>query len=586
MPDKFAKLSLEPLTGPWDALTRPANIQQGAFRWKQNFAVSEAGRLYRRDGFSRAFFAQPSPYGNLDYRSQSRQPRQMPTAMFSYTDANRSPRLYISTSSQVASLNAASRAYATIASVEEHPNSRWSMAGLNNNVILTNNVNPVRLHATGSGTSSTIPELASLKITRARIAVEFNGFVMLMNLRQDGKSIPTRVAWCDLNDPLKWIPNPDLNLAGYQDLGYNEQILAAAKMGSGLYIYTDRSIWRCAIGQDASAVFDFRRIHHEPEARTGCIAYPNTLVSDGNNHYYAGSDGIYKLNMYSPTPLRVDWMLKSFAVMFSSEYPPYQVDASKCEWPVAAMRTNSITGRSDELWLSWPDRFSPNGNDHTIVANLSFETCDYVDHGFTCFANHNDSSICSSGGAFLGVSSTDWAVKQIGEGNYARELLILTGDITSNITHANYALAGYNSVLRGEFPKGKGQNESTIRRMALELDINAQKATNCVIALRIGNSHNAVDANQIGGALGGGTPGRCEVLWRNYERKILDCPDQYTSQQYAAANLRPDNAFDWPNWDRGKHLFFDISIEGTSGKAINGDVALASVNYEMRREPI
>lgn len=59
--DGWDTISLGQLTGVFDARSRPADLAPGAFRWKQNFAISDTGKLSRCVGFRKLFSGPESP---------------------------------------------------------------------------------------------------------------------------------------------------------------------------------------------------------------------------------------------------------------------------------------------------------------------------------------------------------------------------------------------------------------------------------------------------------------------------------------------------------------------------------------------
>ena len=82
---------------------------------------------------------------------------------------------------------------------------------------------------------------------KAKVVIQFNGYIILMNTFEEGERMSARVRWCDLNLPKEWREAPGLadSLAGFQDLQYGDEILAAAPMLGALYIYTRRSNINC-----------------------------------------------------------------------------------------------------------------------------------------------------------------------------------------------------------------------------------------------------------------------------------------------------------------------------------------------------
>ncbi len=521
-------------------------------------------------------------YNNADFHDQKAGSREKPVLIFTHTSQSGSRHLFVGTKSKLAAYDAATEDWTIIATNKGAERGWWSAAGLGDSVVFTNNIDPVLLHNLGTTTTQTIPELVNqVKCRKARIAVQFYGFILLMNTEEDMgdgyKRYSSRVRWSDANDPNVWWPVPEEpdagqegNLANFQDLEYGDEILAAEKLGGNLMIYTARGIWRCylQLGPANTSVFGFQRVYSEPKNSTGCIAYPRTLVSTGDNHFYMGRDAIYRYNAYTPQPERLGWIHAASAIIYDQSYPVTQIDSSFCEAPVSEYRPDI-----KELMFSWPDRNAQGSNNHTLYCNLQFQTCDYEDTGWTALGHYSPNEECQTATQVLiGASGIDWCLKELGGVYYREYVAPLDGNVENNITSPVYYAVGYNSILRGLAPLGYYDKEKRLRRVALEHETSDQE-TPCKVRLKIGRSFHAADANR--------SSGTCSPVWMDEGVKDLKCPDERTAESYIANNLKPSWDTHWTVWRQARYLHYEFSIEGDDGApAVGAESCWSRVDFE------
>lgn len=416
MPTAFKTFSYRPLTGPLDVRSLPQNMAAGAFRWKQNFAVTQQGNLCRMPGWSRLFSNRTA--NNFDLHDQllgiqlyyddntpvstgaddnSTYPpgalcsgdvlfrygvREPITLLFESTSPAGNRRLFAGTQSRLYQLNESDGNWTIITDGMGHEGSRFKAAQLGDTIIFTNGFDAPFAHVLGQAPQgcairriSEIEDLATLDITAAGIVVAYNGLMLLMDVTQEGTRYTSRIRWSDLNNPLSWVGSND-SLANFQDLDYGEEILAAKELGGYLLIYTDRSIWRAQVQGATSNVFGFQRVYAEKKNQDKCLCYPNTLVSTGGSHFYMGRDGIYEFNQYLSEPDRVEWLHAGSGVLYD------RLDEACCAWPVAEYHP-----AEKELWFSAPQTGDNCLPSRTLVASVKHNTSTYVDHGFSAFAN-------------------------------------------------------------------------------------------------------------------------------------------------------------------------------------------------------
>lgn len=595
----FQTVSILPLSGVLDTRSRPADIPPGAFRMKQNWQVSDEGKLCRGEGFTRFFhdalydnlgepLTDPNHkgtgvfYHNHDHHHQGAT-REPITMLFESTGSDGTRRLFDGTESRIALLNPDTGYWTDIATGMGGGNSRWKAAELQDTVIFVNNVNDPLSHALGSNTTQPIPDLQADNITAVRFVIQFNGFIVLMNMVQAGKRQSTRIRWSDLNLPLSYAINPATSLAGFQDLDYGDDILAAAPLLGALYIFTRRSIWRMTVsggaqgGGATQTTFAFLKVYNEPKAQTGCLLYENTLVSDGDNCWYGSRDGIYNYNPYLPQPERQDWLHRADGLVFRNAITA--LSGVQCQLPVCEYRSTTR-----ELWFSWPSGTLV-ANNLTLRANLLFKTADLIDHGFWTFGNFRPTptlELCNENQSFLGVSTADWTIKDTG-GVFLREMLQLvvkndpTLDPPLNAPDAIYFTLGYNSILRGMVPLGLTDRDKIVRDILIDHDTTDQDKP-CVIRTRVGTSFDVRDPNDADDV--------CAVFWTQLADQLLACNDGGRVSQMQAKGIRPNSGTSFPCYVQGRFIYYEIIITNADkSPAIGGDSCFQRLDFEALALP-
>ncbi len=412
-----------PLTGLMDMRSSPEEMPAAAFRFKANFQVTEATILKRRAGWRKLFSDKfPSDTGdecfcpgNLDLHDQllplqtfqdtladgscsptiqTRQNlREHLTMAFEATTPSGNRKLFAGTQSRIYVLNESSGTWKIIAdgfggNVDPGvPARRWEHAQLGNTILFTNDFDKVIFHDIGQpvigcaqSSVAEVSDLDNISVTNAKVIVEFNGVIMLMNIVEGGARVASRIRWCGLNQPLRWnSPDPE-TIAGFLDLGFTQQILGALELRGALLVYTDRAIWRI-VTTGTSAIFSAVELYAEPENFEGCLAFRHTLISTGDDHYYMGRDGIYRFNNFTTRPIRVEWIHRAAFPIF--DHPTLKVDMECCDQVVAG-----FSPLRKEIWISWPQVNSLCVPSNTLVLNIKYNSADLVDHGFTIFTNY------------------------------------------------------------------------------------------------------------------------------------------------------------------------------------------------------
>ena len=599
--DLWQTISLHPLTGMMDTRSRPADIPAGGFRWKENFAVTSDGKLCRRQGFERwTPNTGTITNGDFHFRNGTREPV---TFMFESTTGDGARRFFCGTQSDLWLLDQSTGLYNRIASGLGADGSRWHAAELQDTILFVNNNDLVRFWQPGFGEVQILTGLSmNVNIATAAVVVSYNGFMIVMNIVRDGLRKSSEVYWSDINNPTVWDLDNTItgSLAGFQDLDYGDEILAAAPLLGALYIFTRRAIWRMMPSGDPTTIFAFTKIYSEPKNQSGCLAFPNTLVSDGENLYYMGRDGIYRYNPYIPVPVRDDWLHRADGLIYRKL--DTQMDAAYCAAPVA-----EYVPSNREIWISWPDTTSGGINNWTLVAQVEQHTADVVDHGFTSMVNFRltpeSAQKCNEDQYFLAASGTDWTIKSIG-GVFLRELYSVGIDPTADIPLDTQPYdIGYYSVLRGMVPLGLTDREKKIRQVTIDHDT-SDADSYPVVQLRIGNSHNLVDANDF--------DTHCAPQWRVINTDLVNgvvnpplrCPDLETIPEMAPfpnsatksmtigqaqaglVSRRTNTGMDWGCMETGRYLYYEITVQNADGSpALGGDSCVQKIDFDAMVMP-
>lgn len=635
---KFTVDTLKPLTGPLDCRSSPDEVAPNSFRWLLNMSVTDDGKRARRAGWEKLFYGQ-SAFSNQDLHDQRdcwaeiAEPdfvREPITMLYEAQSTEQARRLYAATRSRVylqsgTGWRTIARGYGSVTA-----RSRFKVSQLANTLVFTNGVDRVKMHAfatssdpCGGGTTLVdIPELVQttttpaggeIRLSQATHTISYNGCVFLLDTVEKGVRYPSRVRWSGFNIPTRWLSGLD-TVAGYQDLPYDESIVAVNQVNSNLIIFTDKSIYKSTFD---GVRFSFDRLYTEPRTRAKLPAFPNSVVSDGNSLWWWAEDGIYEYNLFISEPTRPEWLHDGTKALFDS------VDITCCEQPVGEYRPDT-----KEIWWSWPEQGHDCLNSRTFIANLKHKTSDYLDHGFTAFLNFRPDTRqtlgewlaqycttdmnqlcetlgsrviddfcdeCSQEKVFLGASSTDLCLKDIGN-VYLRERCtnptsVGTFDGGGNYipSAGTYADDGYFSIVRGIFPFGNDEVEKVIKGFLLDKKVTPSAGDTPWLRLRVGTAYGALDPNPQGNLdafgymsdtevpIGHRVAGDvCEVIWRKTSNQVLLCPETRTNTSSLAANTRPNLGTEWPLYEEGRFLYYEITIIGLDGSLIVAPIGGAS----------
>lgn len=576
----FSMISLHPVAGLLDTRSRPADLAPGAYRRREWFAMNDEGKTCRAEGFERAF---APAEGNYDYHhvGGTREPI---TTLFESTDTDGVRRLFEGTATRFSSLDESTGEWTKLLSGVGAPGAVWSVAQLKNTLVATNDVDHPKICDVTVGTMTDAGNLTSVVgVTKAKLAFSWNGHVFVANLYQAdlGARYATRVRWCDLDDPTQWDPSATDSVAGFQDLPYGDDILAAAPIRGAMYLFTRRSIWAVSVSGDVHTQFTFVRLYTEPKNETGCLAYPRTLVSTGGDLWYMSRDGIYRWNSFLAEPIREDWVHRASGVIYKKTDTRF--DGSSCYAPCAEYRPDVR-----ELHISWPGPGSLQINDHELVLRLDKQAADVRSEGYTAYVNyrHNPlTGLCNEAQDLLAASGKDFCIKSIGGVFYLEMADLVDDDRTQDLpTDATYTKKGYYSRLTGTVPTGLYDREKMLRMVRLLHDTSEEDPP-CKVRLRVGQSDSNVDPVDEDDV--------CAPLWGDYADRPLSCPEPITLSAMKAAattrgvQLRPSPpGTQWPVWMEAVWIYWDLVIANQDNSAaIGGDSCFQSIDFDVASKP-
>ena len=607
----FSTVQIHPLVGGLDTRSRPADLPAGAFRFKLNAQVTRDGKLCRRGGHS-AFSGAATGTTNYDLRHQGGT-REIPNFAFYEVTGSGKSLLFAGTQDTIWVLNETTGLWTQLITGAGMPGYRWRAASLQDKVVFASGAHAPVYYDCDTPPPGAMPTLpigvtvpggmtgivAGRTVAGAGVVVSYQGFILIMNLTDNtGQRYPTKIAWCDLNNPLMWdaIDNtvtPPMNtVANFQDLNYGDEILAAAALLGSLYIFTRQSIWKMNVADLTSgpSVFSFAQIYTEPQQQTGCLVYPFSLVSDGIDLYWMSREAIYRYNPYLLAPEAEPWLYNAVGLIYKKF--DTIINAGSCNDPTAVWNPTSR-----ELWWSWPGGpNNPATNNFTLVAQLDQKTADLVDYGYGFLCNYrrtpNDIT-CDEDQVLLGSSYLDWAIKDIGT-MFARQDYNLAGAaLTVDIPmSANPALYPYDSVLRGMIPAAPTDRDKVVRLTHLEIDVTPE-ANPCNLNVRLGNSYSLQDpsegqSNTTGAPITGAGSNFCAVMWGTRVSKPCACADDFTMDQMKAKNFKPSNANDYPVFQRGRYCYYEVSVTQPVPSASNpssGDVCFEQISFQVSVMP-
>lgn len=389
----FRPVQLKPLTGGLDTRSLPEELKFGTPRLAQHLMTPAPGRLCRRPGWERLLAETTGTYNNQDLHDQLfSYPPQPIQFLYEAISISGVHRLLAGTQNRIYALDDSSGNWQVLsdqlggAPLTSCSSTRWRAAQIEDDVVFTNGQDPpVYWVFDGSTTSNnqsvqTISDLGStgLNVSKVDVLCAWKGVMFYANVVADGVRVNHRVMWSDFKKPLSLSPTSG-SVAGFQDLGYGEDILAMAPLNNSLLIYTTRGIWECDVGDPTTTIFTFTQRYGQANG-FGCLTYRHTLINTGVEHIYMSRDGIYAYNLYTPTPIRTPWVHSASGSMYDT------IDGSRCDLHYAGWNAST-----QEAWFSWT-KVGDSCPSSTLVLDTQYQFADILPQGFTAFANYRPSN--------------------------------------------------------------------------------------------------------------------------------------------------------------------------------------------------
>lgn len=508
---------------------------------------------------------------------------------------------------------------------------RFSSAQLGNYALFTNDFDPPLawlFDAAPSGvnqwSAKYIEDLTIIGITKARCITAFNGFMLIGNVEIEGERKASRIYWCDYNAPLSWIPG-DTSLANYQEFGLGEKILRMEPLGKWLMVYTDKAIYQGVFVQDPDRVFAFEPIYRGPNVPK----FEHSLVSTGREHVYAADNGIYVLSLSNPAPVRVEWIHKASAAIYSGitdeilggftgldSFGP--VNMTRCKQFVGGY--NPVT---EEIWFSWPTDQNDCPN-MSLVLNQRYGAADIVDHGFTAFCSYTpdnrptvrdwlwEQDICNRTHSFIKEGEPDPMDGEINNpptflwnadenptlpldedswcsrlGDLRLEDLCDTCDVEAIFIGADahdFTLKEFDpTVFYRERYTGSGYAQDGYSTL-LQTDLADWGLPTEKLAKEVVIDYEADEQeppSDLECDIAWASQPRCST-WTNIGSKELRCLTELSASQHQARNTRPDLVARYKTYRRGRYLGVRWHVSGVGGSACFSKLIIALNNAEAR----
>lgn len=160
---------------------------------------------------------------------------------------------------------------------------------------------------------------------------------------------------------------------------------------------------------------------------------------------------------------------------------------------------------------------------------------------------------CNAEQVFVGASTSDYALKQIG-GVYYRERSL------NHLQCGTYLQEGYKTILRsGPIDLREPDFVKNISRLVVEADP-AEQVEPSDLNLRVGAAPMAADPNSA----------KCSITWRDEQARKLKCPTGVNQP----AGTRPGMGLEWPIFVDGRFFYFELSVDGAGGASCFSRISL------------
>lgn len=342
------------MTGLMDQRSSPDKVPWGRWRMVLNVRAVEKGRACRREGWRR--FDHHTGHPNCDLNNQ-RGTSQPLRSLFLYQSLGKSAagnRLYIGGRTEIWCARQDGGKDNVAHALPEGGD--WCFTGLNELVIACNG-RVVRYQHPDLGQFQEIPSLALIGLTSAAVCWTFEGTLFLADLVQDGYRVGHRIVW-----PHVGTIDFDMGLdsiAGFKDLSPSETVLAAVPMGTTYTVFTTHGAYRHGV---VDGQFVFQQLYYSKN-QDACAVSGRAIATNREIAYFMGSDGIYALAPYSPSPEWSEWINQGLPAEF--------ISADRC-----LISSSAYDPSRGELLFSSAELGK------TYVVNLRQQSTSIIDHGF------------------------------------------------------------------------------------------------------------------------------------------------------------------------------------------------------------
>lgn len=275
---------------------------------------------------------------------------------------------------------------------------RMTGATLGNFTVLTNNVDEVLFWQFDVGpdgcyhwSADYVQDLRTLAVSRAAGVCEFQGLLILWDVRMNGQDFPNRILWSDFNAPLLWVPGGE-SVAGFTDLALGERIIAIVPISAGLRVYTNQAIYDGRVVTDDRTLVFTERYRLKGGVTSNLPSFKNGIANCGDFHVFVGQQELFMMNSYDTSPQPYEWLHRASGVIFAG-LPANRVNGTDFSALASVNRRacdNLIcrwSGRYRAVIISWPT-----GSNVCPDASLWLWTdtskASLVNYGFTEITEH------------------------------------------------------------------------------------------------------------------------------------------------------------------------------------------------------
>jgi len=367
---------IKPIDQALDLRSEPEDVPQGGARYRLNWTIKNKGKPCRMGGWTRLLETTNNHDLHDHLLSLTENAARKPiTFLFEGESTLRTSMLFAGTEDALYQLNVGTGNWRVLSSVGDSGYGGFKQAAqTRDTVVFTNDHDEVQYWIFDSEPElQSVPDLVTLGISKVGVVKHFRGFVFYMNFVENGFSVSDGIMWSDFENALSVNPSEE-SLANRKNLGAGESILAAEELADVLIVYTTRSIWQIRYTGDEEDPFSISKRYAAP-TQNRVMAYPRTLVSIGESHFFCSQTAVLEYSLFTPEPKIVDWIDKASITMFD------ELDPENCAGPVAGFDSGEEFG-----WISWPNKNAAGAYERSIRFSTKFSFASIVDHGFTAFA--------------------------------------------------------------------------------------------------------------------------------------------------------------------------------------------------------